>query len=99
MSAFGDRNPEFPSFRIIRKNWKIRKLGNPMKSKSKGLVTYSQVHHKPFSYKNRKTRGNQRSERLMAEIMAFSELVTMDVSMPTPHTMLVLSSSPIWHST
>lgn len=26
-----------------------------MKSKSKGLVTYSQVHHKPFSYKNRKT--------------------------------------------
>ena len=25
-----------------------------MKSKSKGLVTYSQVHHKPFSYENRK---------------------------------------------
>ena len=42
---------------------------------------------------------NQRSERLMAEMMAFSELVTMEVSMPTPHTMLVLSSSPIWHST
>ncbi len=35
----------------------------------------------------------------MAEMMAFSELVTMEVSMPTPHTMLVLSSSPIWHST
>lgn len=42
---------------------------------------------------------NQRSERLMAEMMAFSELVTIEVSMPTPHTMLVLSSSPIWHST
>ena len=41
----------------------------------------------------------QRSERLMAEMMAFSELVTIEVSMPTPHTMLVLSSSPIWHST
>ena len=57
-----------------------------MKSKGKGLVTYSQVHHKPLQLREPKTRGNQRSERLMAEIMAFSELVTMDVSMPTPHT-------------
>ena len=45
------------------------------------------------------TVGTQRSERLMAEMMAFSELVTMEVSMPTPHTICVSSSSPIWHST
>jgi formate--tetrahydrofolate ligase len=29
----------------------------------------------------------------------YSELVTMDVSMPTPHTIRGSSSSPIWHST
>ena len=45
------------------------------------------------------TVGTQRSERLMAEMMAFNELVTMEVSMPTPHTICVSSSSPIWHST
>ena len=43
--------------------------------------------------------GNQRSERLMAEMMAFSALVVMDESMPTPQMIWASASSPTWHST
>lgn len=41
----------------------------------------------------------QRIERLMAEMMAFSELVIIEESMPTPQITVVSASSPISHST
>lgn len=41
----------------------------------------------------------QRSERLMAEMMAFSALVVMEESMPTPQMIWDSASSPTWHST
>jgi len=63
-----------------------------------GLPGYPSNHIRRVCSTRPCNQRNQRSERLMAEMMAFSELVTIEVSMPTPHTMLVLSSSPIWHS-
>lgn len=41
----------------------------------------------------------QRSERLTAEMMAFSELVEIEESMPTPQMIRASGASPIWHST
>ena len=41
----------------------------------------------------------QRIDRLMAEMMAFSELVIIEESMPTPQITVVSASSPISHST
>ena len=40
-----------------------------------------------------------RIDRLMAEMMAFSELVIIEESMPTPQITVVSASSPISHST
>lgn len=40
----------------------------------------------------------QRIERLIAEMIAFRELVVIDESMPTPQMICALASPPIWHS-
>lgn len=51
------------------------------------------------TYYTRSLGAIQRSERLMAEIIAFSELVMIEESMPTPQMIWLSPSSPIWHST